>query len=126
MSEETEQPPQEEQSTTTEEQEVEEPPRKVIKTSKTVAQDYEKMNKILMKQTGLKEKQLEGLSPKVKFDRLSFFAEHSKANQNQKVVPIDPMGGRKPEPEGITIEEHPVTGRKTYVIDPQKIFKIKE
>jgi len=128
MSSEEQEVPQEEESTTIEDQEVEEekPPRKIIKTSKTVSKDYEKMNTILMKQTGIKEKQLEGLSPKERFDRLSFYAEHSKAVRNEKIIPSDPLGGRKSEPEGITIMEHPLTGRKTYSLDPKTLFKQKK
>lgn len=124
-----EEPLQEEESNTNGQDVVEPPvpPKKVIKTSKTVAEDYEKMNKILQKQTGLKNKDLEGMSPKEKFDRLSFFAEHSKTiTKNQKIVPDSPIGvGDRKQYDGIAIIDHPVTGRKTIAIDPKKLFKIK-
>jgi len=105
-----------------------EPPKKVIKTSKTVAEDYEKMNKILQKQTGIKNKDLEGMSPKEKFDRLSFYAEHSKTiTKNQKIVPDSPIGiGTQKEYDGIAIIDHPVSGRKTIAIDPKKLFQNKK
>lgn len=120
-----EEEPQQEESTTIEEEEEEEVeiPKKKTTTSKTVKDDYSRMNKILMKQTGIKEKQLEGMSPKERFDRLSFFAEHSKTTKNQKVIPENPAGIGAREPTGISIIEHPVTGRKTYSLDPTKLFK---
>ena len=126
-----EEPVQTEESNTNGQDVVEEspePPKKIIKTSKTVAEDYEKMNKILQKQTGIKNKELEGMSPKEKFDRLSFFAEHSKTiTKNQKIVPESPIGiGAQKEYDGIAIIDHPVTGRKTIAIDPVKLFKTKK
>lgn len=125
-----EDPSQEEESTTNgqdTEEKIPEPPKKIIKTSKTVAEDYEKMNKILQKQTGIKDKDLEGMSPKEKFDRLSFYAEHSKTiTKNQKIVPDSPIGiGDRKEYEGMRLIDHPITGRKTLAIDPKQLFKKK-
>lgn len=122
-----EEPSTEEESITIDQAPKEEPePKKIIKTSKTVAQDYDKMVKFLQKQTGIKDKELEGMSPKEKFDRLSFFAEHSKTiSKNQKVVPESPEGHGTVKYEGITIMEHPVKGRKTLAIDPKTLFKNK-
>jgi hypothetical protein len=121
-------PSKEEESITIDQAPKEKPPeeRKIIKTSKTVAQDYEKMVKFLIKQTGIKEKELEGMSPKEKFDRLSFFAEHSKTmTKNEKIVPESPVGHGTKQIEGITIMEHPVKGRNTLAIDPKTLFKTK-
>ena len=120
----------EEESTTNDqdtEEETPEPPKKIIKTSKTVAEDYEKMNKILQKQTGIKNKDLEGMSPKEIFDRLSFYAEHSKTiTKLQKIVPESPIGiGEKKAFDGMRLIDHPITGRKTLAIDPIKLFKKK-
>ena len=125
-----EEPLTEEESTTTDqdtEEEPPEPPKKIIKTSKTVAEDYEKMNKILQKQTGIKDKDLKGMSPKEKFDRLSFYAEHSKTiTKNQKIVPDSPIGvGENKILEGMRLIDHPITGRKTLAIDPEQLFKKK-
>lgn len=125
-----EDPSTEEESTTIDqdtEEEEPEPPKKIIKTSKTVAADYEKMNKILQKQTGIKNKDLEGMSPKEKFDRLSFYAEHSKTiTKNQKIVPDSPVGvGEAKTFEGMKLIDHPITGRKTLAIDPKQLFKKK-
>lgn len=122
-----EEPSTEEESTITDQEPTEEPPKKVIKTSKTVVQDYERMVKILQKQTGIKDKALEGMSPKEKFDRLSFMAENSKtATINQKIVPESPSGiGQQNLPEGISFMDHPVSGRRTVAIDPKTLFKQK-
>jgi len=116
----------------TEEEEEEEEPdvekitKKVIKTSKTVREDYEKMVKILQKQTGIKDKDLEGMSWKEKFDKLSFFAEHTKKKLPKNKPPVGaPIEPGKTAIEGITIEENPVSGRKSYVFDPTTLFKKK-
>ena len=126
-----EEPTEVEESTTNDqepEEEIPEPPKKIIKTSKTVAEDYEKMCKILQKQTGIKNKDLEGMSPKEKFDRLSFFAEHSKTiTKNQKIVPDSPIGvGDQKVFEGMKLIDHPITGRKTLAIDPKQLFQNKK
>ena len=113
-----------EESTTTDQSDVVETPRKVIKTSKTVQADYEKMARILQKQAGLKDKDLEGLSPKEKFDKLSFFVEHMpKISKNQKIVPVSPGGVAAQNVEGVTLTTNPTTGRKTYKIDLTKVYK---
>ena len=121
-------PSQEEESTTidqeSEEEEEEEPVyKKVIKTSKTVKDDYKKMVKILQKQTGIKDKDLEGMTAKEAFDKLSFLAEHSQPKKNRKIVPENPSGIGTQPIEGISIIDNPVTGRKSFVIDPKKVFQ---
>ena len=128
MSSEEEPPPGEESITNDQEvKEEKSEPTKIIKTSKTVRKDYERMNKILQKQTGIKNKELEGLSPKEIFDRLSFYAEHSKTiTKNQKIVPDSPIGiGDKKALEGMKFIDHPISGRKTLAIDPKQLFKKK-
>lgn len=109
-----------------EETEVESITKKVIKTSKTVQEDYEKMVQILQKQTGIKDKDLEGMTWKEKFDKLSFFAEHIPKQVSKNKPPVGtPIETGKRTLDGITIEENPVSGRKSYVVDPTKLFKIK-
>lgn len=117
-----------EESTTIDQEDDDEPVvKKIIKTSKTVAKDYERMIKILLKQTGLKSKDIEDMSPKEAFDKLSFLAEHGSASKskNQKIIPESPSGISTTKLEGITIQDNPMTGKKSYVLDPKKIFQLK-
>ena len=105
--------------------------RKVITTSKTVKEDYDRMVKILLKQTGLNTKDIEGMSSKEAFDKLSFLADHvslesPKKRKNEPVVPISPSGIGIDKVEGVKITTNPNTGRKTYVIDPEHVFKNKK
>jgi len=103
--------------------------RKVITTSKTVQDDYGKMITILLKQTGLKQKDIDGMSQKEAFDKLSFLAEHTETTEpkrkakNEPIVPLSPSGPGVDKIEGIKVTTNPSTGRKTYVMDPTKIFK---
>lgn len=107
-----------------------EPPKdkKLTTISKSVAADYMDMVAMLQAQTGIKDKDLEGMSPKQMYDRLMFHAKHSKTKtKNQKIIPDSPSGQGAPEqPEGISIVEHPVKGRKTLAIDPKTLFKQKK
>lgn len=112
-----------EESTTTDPSDEEKPPKKIIKTSKTVQDDYKAMVKILQNQTGIKDKALEGMTWKEKFDKLSFYAEHQpKITKNQKIVPESPSGIASHNHEGIEIIDNPITGKKSYTIDPVKLF----
>lgn len=104
--------------------------RKVIVTSRTVQDDYDKMVKVLLKQTGLKPKAIEGMTSKEAFDKLSFLAEHTEkeegapaSKKNQKIVPVSPGGIPTENIEGVTTTVNPITGRKSFQIDLTKVYK---
>jgi hypothetical protein len=74
-----------------------------------------------------KKDKLAGKSLEEQYDILEFYVDNMPRLKNKNKPPIGkPITEGRKEIEGISIKEHPQTGRKSYVIDPEKLFKNKK
>jgi len=73
-----------------------------------------------------KKEKLVGKSLEEQFDLLDFFLENMPSMKSKNKPPVgQPIDVGKKIIDGIVVENNPSTGRKSYVFDPTKLFKIK-
>ena len=88
----------------------------------------DRMIKDASRHRNFKKDRLAGKSLEEQYDILDFYLDNMPTLKKKKNKP--PVGkptteGRK-EIEGVIIKDNPTTGKKSYVIDPQQLFKIKK
>lgn len=88
----------------------------------------DRMIKEASRHRNFKKDKLAGKTLEEQYDILEFYLDNMPKLKSKNKPPVgNPITpGTKKVYEGITIQEHPQTGRKSYVLDPQKLFQNKK
>jgi len=106
------------------EEEMEEPEEEV---DQRLKKSVSRMIKQASKYKSFKKEKLVGKSLEEQYDLLDFFLENMPSMKSKNKPPVGtPINIGKKMIDGIVIQENPNTGRKSYVIDPSTLFKIKK
>ena len=113
---------------TTNDQDIEEiPEEEEVEESPRLKRMVERMIKEATRHRDFKKEKLAGKTLEEQFEILDFYLDNMPKLKNKNKPPVgSPITQGTREIEGIIIKDNPQTGKKSYVIDPVKLFKIKK